>query len=369
MWMLHQSGIIKLTQRLISKNVRYGNGAAHLRDAGHAHLKVELNGELLIHFDTHDSMDIALGELESCDIYLKRSYVSTHVEQLPPAQARKVLPLGLNYRVLPDTIDLLALRRSMLVSGGFKKKMAAVKQAVDIHNIFGFQPRLRYMESTPDFEGPPKVLFLVAAYDPFDDPDRAPDKVEERVELIETRAQCIRLLRKELGNRFLGGFTENQFAQENYPDLVIPRNQTSQENYIHTVKAHPICIASTGLHGSIGWKLAEYVAFSRAIVSERLKYEVPGNFGSGRNYLEFTSPDGCVEAAVQLMRNAYRRNELMSNNAAYYHASLRPDSLMRNALLSALKRKSEAVPAHAPAEHQSEERGWAECARNQTEAN
>lgn len=351
LWMLHQAGVIELTQRTRKENVRYAAGGAHLKDAGHAHMDVEINNELRLHFDTHDSMEIARGELESCDIYLKRSYLPAYVDQLPATQARKVLPLGLNYRVLPNTIDLLALRRSVLVRGSFRRRASVIGQAVDIYDLFGFRPRLRQMESVPELKATPRVLFLVAAYDPFDDPERAPDKVEERIQMNETRAQCIRLLRKEFGELFFGGFVDNHLVRKHYGDLAIPHDATSQKNYVAAVKAHAICIASTGLHGSIGWKLAEYVALSKAIISERLIYQVPGNFQGGQNYLEFTSPESCVEAAIQLMQNANLRSELMLNNAVYYHAHLRPDALMLYALLSAMKRKSGMTPTFAAIEH------------------
>jgi hypothetical protein len=96
-------------------------------------------------------------------------------------------------------------------------------------------------------------------------------------------------------------------------------------------------VATTGLHGSTGWKLAEYVAFAKAIVSERLVYEVPGAFAPGRNYIEFTSPEECLNGAVRLIEDGALRQQLMQNNAAYYRDYLRPDALVRNALQTALE--------------------------------
>jgi hypothetical protein len=102
------------------------------------------------------------------------------------------------------------------------------------------------------------------------------------------------------------------------------------------LRSHPICVATTGLHGSIGWKLGEYVAFSKAIVSEKLVFGVPGDFAPEKHYIEFSSPEGCVEAAVRLVENRDLRARLMSNNAAYYRKYVRPDSLINNALTVAL---------------------------------
>jgi hypothetical protein len=111
------------------------------------------------------------------------------------------------------------------------------------------------------------------------------------------------------------------------------------------MRSHAICVATTGLHGSIGWKLAEYVAFSKAIITEKLVYTVPGDFGPGRNYIEFASPEDCAAAAMRLVEDRGLRERLMLNNVAYYRAYLRPDALVGNAMARA--RGVGAEPARA----------------------
>jgi hypothetical protein len=333
--LLQRSGAVRLSQQLLRSPVRYVNGAPHLRDAGHAHLDALVEGKLRLHFDTHDAEEIALGELEECDFYFKRSYLPAAVESLPAAERAKVLPLGLNYRVLPDIVDVFAIRRALSMSGFSQLALSGIKQALDTSNRFGFQPRQRLLESDPELEAAPNVLFLVAAYDPYDDPTRTREKIDDRISINETRARCIRLLRDALGSRFTGGFGRSTYTQQQYPDLIWP-GSAAQENYLRVLRSFPICIASTGLHGSTGWKLAEYVALSKAIVSEPLIYAVPGDFGKGRNYLEFASPEECVQSAVRLIEEPDLRRQLMRNNAAYYRDYLRPDVLVRNALGRAL---------------------------------
>ncbi len=107
----------------------------------------------------------------------------------------------------------------------------------------------------------------------------------ERTVINTTRARCIQLLRKELGSRFYGGFAPTRYAVQTYKGLVL-KNPISagKKNYLSLLQDYPICISTTGLHGSIGWKMGEYVAFSKAIVSERLKRVVPCDFESNQNY-------------------------------------------------------------------------------------
>jgi hypothetical protein len=108
-------------------------------------------------------------------------------------------------------------------------------------------------------------------------------------------------------------------------------------DYYKLLRAYPICVATTGLHGSSSWKVGEYVAFSRAIVSERLKHLVPGEFAPGTNYLEFADPNRCVEEVEKLFSDSALRNRIMNNNHDYYLKYLKPDAMIRRTLRIALK--------------------------------
>ncbi|MBS0419833.1 MAG: hypothetical protein JSR66_19130 [Proteobacteria bacterium] len=335
--LLHRAGLLRLGQERRTTAIHYGSDAPHLRDASHAHLDAVLHGNVRIHFDTHDAEEVPLRELEDCHVYFKRSYSPAVVSSLPPELRGKVRPLGLNYRVLPDGMDLRAVRRALSLNGWSAKTLATCKQAVDINNWFGFQPRVQLMQAPPNLRAEPNVLFLVAAYDPYDDPARSREKIEDRISINATRACCIRLLKEALGPRFTGGFSHSRFAARQYPDLAVAPGTSSQVQYFRTLQSYPICVATTGLHGSIGWKLAEYVAFSKAIVSERLLYQVPGSFAPGKNYIEFSSPEECASGAIRLVEDSELRREIMLNNAAYYRDRLRPDALVRNALQTALE--------------------------------
>lgn len=338
--MLHGSGFIHLSQHLHRAPWEYPGDVPHLKDACHAHLDVVLEGNLRLHFDTHDSADIAMSELQACDFYFKRSFSPATIAKLTESEQQKIMPLGLSYRVLPDVVDFFALRRSLRLNGIFRNSYSAVRQALDIGNKLGHQPRLAQMHAPVNFDASPTVMFLVAAYDPYDDPERTPDKVLERILINETRARIISLLIEALGTRFVGGFSESEYSCEHYRDLVVPAEVTTQESYLQRLKSTPICIATTGLHGSVGWKLAEYVAFARAPLAQKLTYTVPGSFAAGANYLEFDLPSECMTAAVRLIEDAQLRQELMRNNASYYQNHLRPDALVKNALTAALARKS-----------------------------
>ena len=86
------------------------------------------------------------------------------------------------------------------------------------------------------------------------------------------------------------------------------------------------------VHGSTGWKLAEYVAAGRAIVTEPLRYTLPGGFEEGKNYKTYTSPAQCEEQLRQLLADPAAILAMAQHNADYYQMWLRPEQQVRQAL-------------------------------------
>ena len=334
--MLHRSGQIELAQDVVAAPTTRPEAPQHLRDAIAAHAKVVVNDTVRVHYDLHDAQEIDARDLDDCDIYFKRSFSAVYVQGLERG-ADKVRPFGLNYYVLADFPDEFAARRALGLKGWPRGRMFALREALDADSWLTFYPRVRDLEHEPDPALPARVLFLATAYDPHDKPDRSAAKIEERIQNNEVRAQCIRLLRKELGPTFLGGFNHNHYAVSHYKDcLAVDPQVTEKKNYIATLKAFPICVATTGLHRSIGWKFAEYVACARAIVSEPLAYKVPGDLAPDRNYLEYCTPDECVSQTFKLAEDRDLMSEMMNANSLYYRTYLRPDVLMLNTLHAAL---------------------------------
>ena len=184
---------------------------------------------------------------------------------------------------------------------------------------------LKELESYPNFNLEPKVLFMVRAWDTNLIEDKSQKEIVE--ELNETRAQCVRILRKEFGERFFGGLAHDDYAVRNFKDCLLPKSELSNKSkYLEILKSFPICVTTAGLNRSNGWKLGEYVALSKAIITEPLHFQVPGDFAKEINYLEFTSPDELVNAAARLFENRVLRFEIMMNNYRYYHSYLKPDS-------------------------------------------
>jgi len=297
----------------------------HLRDARLAHLLVVVNGSLKLYYDNHDSDEIDRDAAEAVDCYFKRSYSRSRI---PDSLTSKVFPLGLDYALYPDTFDDLESERIRVFARGSTPLNTSFGRRVS-----SFRPTPANMHSAPVEALPPKILFMTRAWDPFDHDERSDEKANQRMRVNETRASCLEALRREFGDDFLGGFERTDYAVSNYRELLLQDDEVSlKENYVKLLGACPICVSTQGLHGSIGWKMGEYVAFSKAIVSERMCYEIPGDFKEGQNYLAFDTAEGCVDATRALFADAGLRAHIMKNNYDYYNNFSAPKTVIQRTL-------------------------------------
>lgn len=327
---LHRSGVVRLSQTLLPTPGNDPSQPPHLRDAWRAHVRVRVDNRLELFYDVHDSGEVDESALARCDFYFKRSFSPQW------AGRGKVFPLGLNYHVFDVAPDPFDGRRLSLEAGWSERLVAALRYTgLDRWLPLVYVPRVSNLQGQPDFTGEPRALFMTRAYAPEAAP--SPEKAAERERLNEMRAACIRALRAAFGARFDGGFEVEPFAQSHYADCLVSDERLARKrHYVKLLADYPIGVTTLGLHASNGWKLGEYVACARAIVTEKPVYQSPGPFVCGANYLEFTTPAECVAAVTQLFEQPALRFRLMTNNYRYYQAYLQPEALVLNSLAVAL---------------------------------
>lgn len=327
--MLHRRKIIKLKQIIPAGYLQNKNNFERWDDYNFLNTTVIINDKIRVCYDTHDWNWIDEKILSECDFYFKRSFDESYLEQI--GEKHKVFPLGLNYQVTSDKVDFFRAKRAAFYGG--KDKIKLLLKALRLDNFLpnSETERIDRMESAPDFSLEPQVLFMARAWDPKMLLD--PSQKELVAQINEVRAASIRALRKNFGARFFGGLMRDSFTEKNFNDALLPDNSLSNKrNYLAKLKNFPICIATTGLNNSTGWKMAEYVAFSKAIVSEPLKFKTTGDFTTGKNYLEFRNSEELIGAVARLIDDKNLRGEMMKNNHEYYEKFVRPDALVLNTL-------------------------------------
>ena len=259
------------------------------------------------------------GLLNRCNLLFKRSFDREKNALL--CEPRKVRPTPPNFLVtLPDNPAHRPApcdpRREKL------KKLVRMLPNTAYANRFVSEDNLF---APPRVSAQPKILFMARLWDPAGEfPGQLTDAMaEERRRINESRAACIRLLRKEFGDRFYGGVASSPFTVREYADVVADDpSLTRKDAYLAFMKTFDIHISTMGLHGSTGWKFAEYLAASKAVVCEPLCYESAGGLADGVHYLSFTDADGCVQSVYALLDDAVRA-QMMEKNHAYAESYLR----------------------------------------------
>lgn len=326
--MLADSGRIRLVQEMQRPPERLTSGPWHLRDKDDSNIEIRVDDRASGFLDFHDSWELNEAGLRDHDVYFKRSL---DLGRHPDAAQRKLEPLGLVYEVRSDGLDWREAARIVNHVVPLDVRLSAFRQYA-LHSLaswFGAGPRpvLSLLSAPPDPALEPRTLFSCGLWDPAGIARHDPSRVPEFEAINLMRANCVRQLRTALGAAFTGGTQHGAFARSYAPDTLMPdARASSKRTYLQTVRRHPICIATMGLHGSNGCKLAEYIALSRAIVSEPLRYQLPGPFAPETHYLPFTSPEECVARVTELMQSQSLREKLMRANWAYYQEWMRPDA-------------------------------------------
>jgi hypothetical protein len=328
---LAQRGAISLTQEMAVPPPPLTSGPWHLRDKDDSNIEIFVDDRTSGFVDLHDSWELNADGIRDHDVYFKRSLDPA---RHPPEVRAKLEPLGLIYEVWSNGFDHRELARILTHKVPLRERAALLARYVYHLGASwvdrGARPNLRRTSAAPEPQLEPRVLFNVGLWDPRNVARHDPSRIPEFESINAMRANCVRGLRKALGASFSGGTTHSAFARQYAPDTLMPDpRSSSKRNYLRMVRRHPICITTTGLHGSNGCKLAEYVALSRAIVSEPLRYEVPGPFAPDSHYLPFRDPDECVRQVLRLVEDRALRTAMMQNNWDYYTSWMRPDAFAR----------------------------------------
>lgn len=319
-------------------------------DIGHATLFMELTDTervtrrpLRIAFDLEDTKGIKSRELlDFADVYFKRSYRTSVIEAMAPADRSKIMPFGLHYACTSPNEGLSDRMQHAFgynrIHGRFRSRpLRAIGSVVRQIGMLamtrsGLKSRLNELPALiPEFELPPEagtkrqICYRTRVY----------DQTHSRKE-NDMRVATIRALKQNFGDGFVGGLRSSAYARRHYPDCIFPQ-ELDWRGHLALVKSSMICVSTSGLHDSSDWKIPEYLAASRCVVTEHVKYDLPSPLIDGVHLLGFSSPDECVAACERILEDARLANALRRNGFDYYRAHVQPEQTMRRCLDTALK--------------------------------
>jgi hypothetical protein len=259
--------------------------------------------------------------LSLCDRYFKRSYYAPDLNQLSPDLKGKIEPLGLIYpcRSAESTWQTLITLLPGWALNIVKSPAQGIRRLLD-WELRGFlmSPEVAAFEHPPDLPVERSVHFQSRIWEQHSLGADSPEQINR------PRVELTRLLKKEFGAAFHGGIVPTEGARRYCPNELSaqPKRRSA---YVAQSKRIMIGIYTRGLHHSTAFKLAEYLASSKCIVAEPLRNELPIPLVAGRNYLEFSSPEECIDRCNQIIKDEALANQMRKDNWDYYQREVRPD--------------------------------------------
>jgi len=283
-----------------------------------------------------DARDYAITKSPSrhrlADVVWKRSFLAP--------EERKVLPFGFNLPCTSGHERVTSYLVPSLIAGVRsepRRRRLRLKRAIAswmrLRDGSAYPKREEY-ESDP-VEGRGYVVFQVHAWDPDAAEIESSSEREDRLQVNEQRAEIIRRCREEFGPIFVGGFVPSPTAIEQYPDLVSQR-ASDRDSYLEVVKKSDVGLASRGLHKSNPFKIPEYLAASRPIVTEELAFDVPSPLEERVNVITYQDPDGAVAACRHVLDSPELRHAMRVANHRYWLEEGRPATLIKKRLEASL---------------------------------
>jgi glycosyltransferase involved in cell wall biosynthesis len=130
-----------------------------------------------------------------------------------------------------------------------------------------------------------------------------------------------------------GGFfvTVNHPQYEDFKDLVFLERYTL-DDYIEKTKLSAFVFNTPAVLNCHGWKLGEYLAMGKAIISTPLSNKLPGELKHGENIHIISSNDEMAAAIDLLLKDSNYRKKLENGARRYYLKYANPEAVIRNIL-------------------------------------
>lgn len=297
-------------QRVGPNNVRFETlplGQAGLRRDGLVYIVGDDEVRVYISAGDHPTFD--LEALEWCDVYGK---VNCDRSRVPRELVQKVLPIGPSFGIRAwsarRTIELA--HATFSASGrrsGYRAHFAPY--------IIQYRRRLPLWAYRPVPSEPDYVFFTSWLW-------------KKHPEANPMRAKFMRACREQGDLRFEGGFAPRRRRDvPGFEDISAPRRYPLRE-YLEKMGRSAFAFNSPAVHGCHGWKLGEFLALGKAIISTPLSWELPAPLVHGHHLHFVDGSDDAIREAILLLRSdgEYRRR-LEKAARAYFDEHVSPTAV------------------------------------------
>lgn len=114
---------------------------------------------------------------------------------------------------------------------------------------------------------------------------------------------------------------------EKYKDMLITK-RIGMKEYLTKTKRSAIVFNTPSVLGCHGWKLGEYLAMGKAIISTPLNNMMPGDYSEGVHYIGVSGEQDIFSAVKKVKEDEALRLSLKNNARTYYDAYLSPKAVV-----------------------------------------
>ncbi len=151
---------------------------------------------------------------------------------------------------------------------------------------------------------------------------------QKEADTNEARATFLRTVQARPELTLEGGFApRHDGASTPYDDLVAPR--VGYRSYLRATRGSAFVFNTPAVLGCHGWKLAEYLALGKAIISTPLTNEMPAPFEAGTHYHPADPTPASIGAAIDALADQDYRRHLEHHARRYYLDHLAPEVVIR----------------------------------------
>ena len=173
----------------------------------------------------------------------------------------------------------------------------------------------------------------------------------------ERRLRFLRAVQRRPGLQLGGGFWSREELPTDFGAFQLTGSVDHRE-YLRRTKASTFVFNTPAVHDCLGWKLGEFLALGKAIISTPLGRTMPGDFRSGEQIHIVDGSEESIFEAVDLLHHdrEYRRH-LEESARRYWEQFLRPDAVIRILLDHSGRAEMGSSPMSVVGEHDEPRRG------------
>jgi hypothetical protein len=265
----------------------------------------DFEGEKRFVIDSRDSSEIYLDALNWCTSYGKINY---NRENAQVQISEKIIPIGPSFGV---KIWGLFQTFYFLIFHYFKFKGAISNKREFVANYWRQYKRLRLKFYSPEESSSNKVFFISSLW-----------KQESLAN--DYRATFIKKCKINKKISFEGGFAARTDGNNFGFDKFVYSKRISLAKYLKNIKRSAFVFNTPAVLSCHGWKLAEFLALGKAIISTPHINILPHELVEGTNILYAINKDEIADCIELLIANVNLKRNLETNSRLYFDEYLSP---------------------------------------------